>query len=298
MSAPPSRTGFSRSAQYLLFAGYVVTVLGALLGVLLLITSWADPAGHRLLRERLTDATAPLSAGGASVSRGAGVIGRRIGDWWRAGQQNEALRRELAGARVAMVDVSAVRAENARLKRLVRLVERDGRPVAATRLVASSPVSLRRFAVVPVGRTSGVAPNQTVRGPTGLAGRVVEASAISARVLLITDTASTVPVRRATDDLAAVAVGDGTGGLEIRPLSNFRVILRSGDLFVTNGIGGVFPPGIPVAVLRSAEGSGELIARPTFDPNLTDPVLILPLWEPAAAVPVIEPTAPASEAVP
>ena len=284
MSAPPPRTGYARSAQYLLFAVYVVTVLGALLGLLLLVTSWADPAGHRVLRERLTDVTAPVSTIGANAARGSGQLGRRIGDWWRAGHRNAALRQEVAGARVAMVDVAAVRAENLRLKRLVRLIERDGRPVAATRLVATSPNSVRRFAVVPVGRSSGIGPNQAVRGPNGLAGRVVEAGAISARVLLITDTASVVPVRRAIDDLSGVVVGDGKGGLELRPLANYRVTLRPGDLFVTNGIGGVFPPGIPVAVLRAGAAKGSLVVQPVFNPNLTDPILILPIWEPAVVV--------------
>lgn len=283
MAPPPARTGYSRSAQYLLFGGYVVTILGALLGGLLLVTSWADPAGHRALRERLTDLTAPASTAGSDFARGTGEAGRRIGDWWRAGHQNEALRAELKGARVAMVDVAAVRSENMRLKRLLRLVERDGEPVVVTRLVASSPSSLRRFAVVPVGRSSGVAANQAVRGPTGLAGRVVEAGAISARILLITDTASVVPVRRATDDLAAVAVGDGAGGLEIRPLANRRVTMRPGDLFVTNGIGGIFPPGVPVAMLRAQTSGDQAQAQPVFDPNLTDPIMILPVWEPTVS---------------
>lgn len=280
MSAPPIRTGYARSAQYMLFVVYVMTVLGALVGLLLLVTSWADPAGHRILRERLTNVTVPVSTAGANVGRGLGGFGRRIGDWWRAGHQNEALRTELASARVAMVDVAAVRAENTRLKQLVQLIERDGRPVAATRLVATSPSSMRRFAVVPVGRTSGVVPNQAVRGPNGLAGRVIAAGSISARVLLITDTASVVPVRRVTDDLSAVVAGDGVGGLELRPLANYRVTLRAGDLFVTNGIGGVFPPGVPVALLRTGVTHGSLIAQPIFNPNLTDPVLILPIWEP------------------
>ena len=291
MAAPPPRSTYARSTQYLLFGGYVVTVLGALLGGLLLVTSWVDPVGHAALRARLTDVTAPASAAGADLVRGAGDMGRRIGDWWRAGDQNAALRIELERSRVAMVDVSAVRAENTRLKHLVRLIERDGRPIAATRLVASSPASVRRFAVVPVGRSGGVRPDQAVRGPSGLAGRVTEAGATSARVLLITDSASVVPVRRAADDLAAVVVGDGEGGLKVRSLASRRVILRPGDLFVTSGVGGVFPPGIPVAVLRRPQGDDEAIAQPTFAPDLGDPVLILPIWEARAAPPAVAPAA-------
>lgn len=284
--APPQqrRLGFSRPAQYLLFASYVVAVIGALLGLLLLVTSWADPAGHRELRSRVTDVTAPLSLAGASVVRGSSNGLRRVTDWWRAGAQNSALREELETARVAMVDVSATKAENARLKRLLRVVERDGAPVAVSRLVASSPGSVRRLGVLPVGRVNGVQANQSVRGPTGLVGRVVEVGAASARVLLITDTASVVPVRRASDDLTAVAQGDGQGGLQLRPLANRRVTLRPGDVFVTNGVGGVFPPGVPVAVVRRGS-SGVAAALPLNDPDLSDTVLVLPTYEPAMAAP-------------
>ena len=293
MADPKTRPGFSRSAQFLLFASYAATVLGALLGVLLLVTAWADPAGHAALRSRLTDATAPLSSGFAEGARAIGRVGKGMGDWWRAGRQNAELRAELDDSRVAMVDVVAVRAENDRLKRLLRMVEREGAPVATTRLVASSPASLRRFGVMPVGRSAGVGPDQTVRGPTGLAGRVVEAGAFSARVLLITDTSSVIPVRRATDDLTAVVVGDGTGGLELRPLANRRIVLRPGDLFVTSGIGGLFRPGIPIAVASGASTGAPVAARPLFDPGLGDIVLVLPVWSAEMAVDVRPPADPA-----
>lgn len=261
-----------------------MAVLGAIGGLILLVTAWADPAGHSQLRARLTDVTAPLSTGTAGLVRGGQGVGSWFGDWWRAGTQNAGLREELKVARVKLVDVAAVRAENERLKRLLKLAERDGQPIAVTRLVASSPGSLRRFAIMPVGRSSGVRPSQPVRGAVGLVGRVVEAGAISARVLLLTDTASVVPVRRATDDLMAVAVGDGAGGLEIRSLATRRIQLKRGDLFLTNGVGGVFPPGIPVAVVRQA-ANDKAAARPLGNPDVSDPVMVLPIYEPQVAAP-------------
>ncbi len=292
MAVPPTRRpGASRPAQYLLFGGYVVAVLGAVAGLILLVTAWADPAGHAQLRARATDLTAPLSTLAADATVGVRGAGQAVGDWWRAGAQNAALRQELEDGRTVAVEAAAIRAENQRLKRLLRVVERDGAPVAVTRLVASSPAALRRLAVLPVGRSSGVRPDQPVRGPVGLVGRVLETGSLSARVLLITDTASVVPVRRASDDLDAVAAGDGAGGLEIRPLSTRRVVLRPGDLFITNGIGGVYPPNIPVAVVRRT-ATDRAAARPLADPSLSDPILVLPVYEPAVAfappVPVAE----------
>ena len=261
-----------------------MAVLGAVGGLLLLVTAWADPAGHSQLRARLTDLTAPLSASGAVVLRGGQAATGLIDDYWRAGAQNGALRQQLSSGRSEVVEAAAIRAENGRLKRLLQVVERDGRPIAVTRLVASSPGALRRLAVLQVGTSSGVLPAQPVRGPAGLIGRIIEAGAISARVLVLTDSASVVPVRRSSDDLAAVAVGDGAGGIEIRPLASRRVQVRAGDLFVTSGLGGVFPPNIPVAIVRQSGGQ-QVAAEPLANPRLSDYVMILPVYAPDVASP-------------
>ena len=276
-----------------------MAVLGSVGGLILLVTAWADPTGHSQLRARFTDLTAPVSAGGAAVVRGGMAATSSLSDYWRAGAQNQTLRQELEDGRVGLVEAATIGAENARLKRLLRVVERDGPPTAVTRLVASSPGALRRVAVLPVGRSSGVRPSQPVRGPAGLIGRVIEVGAISARVLLLIDSASVVPVRRATDDLAAIAIGDGAGALEIRPLASRRVQLRPGDLFVTSGIGGIFPPGIPVAVVRQAHGR-QVVAQPLANPELSDHVMILPIYAPevASPAPPSTPALPATDGSP
>ena len=69
--APPTyrRPGFSRRAQYSLFAGYLIAVLGALVGALLLFTAQFDPQGHNALRGFLGDIVSPISGVGRAATR-------------------------------------------------------------------------------------------------------------------------------------------------------------------------------------------------------------------------------------
>lgn len=278
---PPRRRGYSRRAQYGLFAGYVVAVAGALFGLFLVITSWVDPVGHSALRRMMTEITAPVSSAGSTVVGGVKGVGGGLAGWWRAGSQNASLKKELDTARRELIEARALKLENESLKKTLGIIERDGRPIAAGRLVASSPTSTRRFGIINIGSTSGVANEQAVRSADGLLGRVVETGFGSARILLITDSGNIVPVRRVSDGLAAMATGTGDGGLEIRPLTTQTGLMKAGDVFVTSGVGGIYPPDIPVVVLRKAERD-KAYGVPLANPGSSNIAIVLPAYEPAA----------------
>ena len=289
--APPThrRPGFSRKAQYGLFAGYVIAVSGALLGGLLLVTAWLDPAGHNAIRSALTDITSPVSRVLSTAWRGTGSGGAAIAEYFQAGSKNAALRAELAAARRRLVAARATEFENRRLKRLLAIREGEPQTIVAARLISSSASSTRRFAILDAGGASGVFNGQPVRGPDGLVGRVVETGRITARVMLITDTGNVVPVIRLGDGLPAIASGKGDGMLEIRALTSGNNVLRAGDVFVTSGTGGVYPPKIPVAVAVTTSGDSA-VGRPLADPARLDYAIVQPIFQPLALAP-----APAAE---
>ena len=95
-------------------------------------------------------------------------------------------------------------------------------------------------------------PGEPVRGPDGLIGRTLDVSPNTARVILLVDPESIVPVRRTRDGLPAIAVGRGDGWLEVKSAAGSAATFTRGDVFVTSGNGGLFPPGIPVV----ARGQG------------------------------------------
>lgn len=269
--APPRhrRPGFSRRAQYGLFASYVIGVAGLFIGIGLLLAARFDPQGFASLRGIATDVTAPVTGLGRAFVRGASATIDDITDYFDAARQNRGLRAEVAASRPRLVEARALEFENRRLKRVLRLVEQAPQTVAVGRIIGSTPTATRRTAVLSVGANQGIAPGQPVRAPDGLVGRIVETGRLSSRVLLLTDPTNTVPVRIVRSGVAALATGRGDGPLEIRPLISGATPFRRGDILATSGVGGLYPPDVPVAVVTSVDADGAL-AWPVADPARLD----------------------------
>ena len=188
---------------------------------------------------------------------------------------------EVAAARANAVAMRAIESENRRLKALLGIAEAQPRPIAAARLIGSTSASSRRFAVLSVGSQQGLIKGQPVRSGGGLIGRVVETGPDTARVLLVTDPDNVVPVRRATDGLPGFVQGGANGRIEIRLINAGVNPLHTGDVFVTSGSGGIYPPGIPVAVATQPHRDGAT-GQLASDPSDADYVLVLPIYQPAA----------------
>jgi rod shape-determining protein MreC len=200
-------------------------------------------------------------------------VPRGVGDYFGAVDENRRLRKQQAEVGRYLLQARSLKRENARLRVLLNLRERSASPVATARLVNSSPSSTRRYATINAGSSQGVLRGQPVRGPDGLIGRIVETSPNTASVLLILDPESIVPVRRTRDGLSAIVAGLGNGQVEVRTAGVVNAPLLAGDVFVTSGTGGIYPPGIPVArVSRSQRDVAP--ARVFAEPDALDFALV------------------------
>lgn len=294
--APPSnrRTGFSRRAQYTTFFAYLAAGAGALAGGALLIASLGDDSRFSGARSAATDVTAPVAkaaAAGRAESRG---FFSAIGGYFTSGRENARLRREVEQARVKLVEAQAVAEENRRLKDLLGLTRGEVKPVAVAMMIGSTSASARRFATISAGRNQGVTVGMPVRSPLGLVGRVLEVGSSTSRVLLITDTDSVVPVRRASDGVPGFTTGRADGTLQLRLINLGINPLKRGDVIVTSGSGGLYRPGTAVAVVDRLLADGA-IARVLSDPGATEYVTVEPIWnQMAAPSPAVEPPPGAS----
>ncbi len=281
--APPSsrRSSFSKKQQYSVFTGYLLAVLGALLGLALLALSLWQPSTFQPLRGAANDVVAPAGEVTGTVRGESQGVWASISGFWRAGSQNAELRREVEIARIRLAEAEAVEAENKRLKALLGLTEGETQPIATSRLVGSSASSARRFAYLGVGTNDGVEIGMPVHSERGVIGRVLETSSFSSRVLLLTDSESVLPVRRASDQTVAFAEGRGDGLLRIRLINLGLNPLEVGDVFVTSGAGGYYRPGVAVAVLSEITPDGG-IARLIAEPSATNYVVVEPIYEPLA----------------
>ena len=288
--APPNnrRPGFSRRAQYGLFISYVIAVGGALIGAVLLLLSMFSPPAFAAVRGAFAEIVTPVASGLDWTRRTVSAVPSGIGGYFGVRSENAALRAEVARNRVLVEQARAITLENGRLRQLLKLRDRVTDPVVSARLVYSTASSTRRFATLNAGSWQGVRPGQPVRGPNGLIGRIVEVSPNTARVLLIQDPESIVPVRRLRDGLPAIAAGRGDGLIEIRSAGAAQVLFQPGDAFVTSGTGGVFPPNIAVArVRRRSRDIAE--AAPLASPDSLDFAIVQqPFFPQAGEVRAIE----------
>ncbi len=282
--APPihRRPGYSRKAQYSLFATYVLAIAGAIFAALLLLISIADPTGFAALRNAASETTAPVVRMIDSVRRSFAEAGENLSAYIDAGSKNRALTREMEKARTRLVEADALRLENRRLRGLLDLVQsEEASVIVAGRLISSTASSARRIATLSVGSNQGVTPGQPVRGPNGLIGRIIEAGPNTAKVLLVSDAENVIPVMRLPDGLPALASGMGNGLVMIRPVDLGVNPFKKGDIIATSGNGGLYPPDVPYArvIRRTADGA---MAEPLANPGNSPYVLVMqPYQEPA-----------------
>jgi rod shape-determining protein MreC len=277
-----ARPGWSRKAQYSLFFSFLAAIAGLLIGLVLLAVSFVAPKSYAAFRGAALDATAPVTGGLHEVTATVGGLVTGAGNYWDAAHQNAQLKRERALMIQRIIEAKAISQENRELKAALQLREHSEAPVASGRIVGSSFSSPRRFAIFSAGRSDGVLTGMPVRAPSGLIGRVIDAGSLASRVLLVSDRASIVPARILRTGQPVISQGRGDGTVDLRPLEVGRNPFRPGDIVITSGTGGLYPPLIPIARVIRLDDDGA-IARPLADPGSSSFAIVEKPYEPAAA---------------
>jgi rod shape-determining protein MreC len=255
-------------------------VLLALASVLLMT---ADHRGHYLdqLRAGFGILARPLQAVAAFPSDAARWITKEISDRQALIDENRRLERAILKARGELQTLGALRAENARLRALLDAAERQPHPtmVAEIEQVDLDPYDHR--VLLSKGTRDGVYRNQPLVDEYGVMGQVVEAGPLSSYVMLISDPNHALPVEINRTGLRSIALGTGdTGRLTLTDLP-LNANVRQGDLLVTSGLGGRFPPGVPAGrITRVNRDPGEAFAEVDAAPvaALDRSRLVLLIW--------------------
>ena len=277
------RPGGSRRAQYGLFFGFVAAVAAIVVGLIMLGLSLAAPNSYRAVRGAALDAAAPVTTALSDVVTTATGLVSGAGDYWNAARQNGNLKRQRSAMMRRMVEAKGILLENQELKRALGLREHNRVTVAVGRIVGSSLESPRRFAILSVGSSDGVAVGMPVRAADGLVGRILDAGHFSSRVLLASDRASIIPSRLLRTGQPVIATGRGDGTIDVRPLEVGRNPFKRGDIIVTSGTGGLYPPLIPIGKVVRLDDDGAILI-PLADPARSSFALVEPPFEPAAIV--------------
>lgn len=194
---------------------------------------------------------------------------------------------------------SALEAENARLRAMLDATNRVRDEVQVAEIMSVSSNPFRHVLVIDKGTRDGVFNGQAMIDADGVVGQIIEAGLLSAQGVLISDPDHALPVEVNRNGLRTIAVGTGEfDRLELPFLPN-NADIQNGDLLVTSGLGGAFPPGYPVAVIATVtripqSPFADVTAEPTAALNQVREVMLLSSPEPEDAP--VEETAPAATA--
>jgi len=166
---------------------------------------------------------------------------------------NQRLHAENLTLRGRLQTLTALEAENVRLRALLESSFKVGDRVLVAELMAVDLDPYRQQVVINRGGSSGVYQGQPVLDADAVMGQVTSVNPFTSTVVLITDPSHSLPVQINRNGLRTIAIGSGRiNTLELPHLPNNADVMV-GDLLVTSGLGGHFPPGYPVAKVTSVQ---------------------------------------------
>jgi rod shape-determining protein MreC len=259
--------------------------------VVLLVLTKADIRAVGYLAGRVDDAAVPVLDVVRQPVAALRNAADQVGAMMALRDENARLRREADGLLRWQAEAIRLEAQNASLRRLLRMPHLDQAPLWTTaRVVADSGGPFVQTVLIDAGAGQGVAKGMAVANERGLVGRVIAVGRSSARVLLLTDLNSQIPVivDRSQDAAILEGTNDGLPRLRFLPLGPaFRV----GDRVLTSGRGGVLPPGLGIGVISRIAGK-DVVVTPFVDWARLDYVAVIeyrpvarPEDDPAAAAP-------------
>ncbi|HEX2046753.1 MAG TPA: rod shape-determining protein MreC [Acidimicrobiales bacterium] len=239
------------------------------------------------VRQTARDAFAPLQgAADRVVSPVAGFVGA-VGDIGSLRSENARLKRELEAARADAIRGADADRERQGLLQLQGLDYAGGLDSVPARVISTAPTNFQLTITIDRGSDARLDVGMPVVTNAGLVGRITEVSKLRATVLLITDPQSNVGVRLVNSGEQGVARGGGARNPLSLDLIAPEIPVEVGEPVVTSGLErGLFPPQIPVGLVRSADApqgvlQKEIRLEPTVDLLRLEFVRIL-LWKPSS----------------
>jgi rod shape-determining protein MreC len=274
-------------------------VLLVVLSVLLMLLDHRQ--GHlETARRALSVAVYPIRVLVDLPSAGFGWTRESLSERNRLVAENRELRSESLSQRARLLQISALEAENARLRGLMESPARLANRVQVVEILAVDLDPYRHRIALNRGEQAGVYAGQALLDADGIVGQVIRVNPLGSEAILISDPSHATPVELNRNGLRTVALGIGDVTRMELPFLPNSADIRVGDLLVSSGLGDAFPAGYPVArVTRVERRPGQPFARveaePTAALNRTRQVLLV--WEggEAAEIPVDEVAGPVQE---
>ena len=231
--------------------------------IALIILAKTGNVGVERVRTAVVDSVAPLME---IANRPVVIISDTIEtaqNYVALKSENEELRRQNENLRRWQITAAKLQGENSSLRGMLNLSAERAPNVVTAMVVADQGGAFVRSIIVNAGSLDGISKGQPAMTGLGLAGRVAEVGRHSARVILLTDISSRVPVFVGTSRARAIMVGNNSPSPSLMYLDQDASI-KIGDAIYTSGQGGGFVSGLPIGVVHSLSDT-SIKVRPYAD---------------------------------
>jgi len=229
------------------------------------------------------------------------------GQWFRESlstrrdlqEENASLRTQQLVLNTQLQKLEALEAENMRLRALLDSSFQVGkRPMLIAELLSVDMDPYRHQIEINKGNLDRLYEGQPLLDSQGIMGQLIHVGPFTATAMLITDPSHAIPVQINRTGLRTIALGTGSIDRLDLPHIPTNADVRAGDLLVSSGLGGRFPPGYPVAEVVSVEQDpgntfSTVEARPRANLDRSREVLLV--WPPDLGAPLQAPAVQADE---
>jgi len=256
-SPPPFfKQGPSANARLLFFSLLAIALLG--------VDSRLDVLGR--LREGIATVLYPVQRTLLVPRDALELASAYLADVGRLRAENTELRKLEAANANALLQTEQLAAENKELRQLLAMRERTAMRSTVAEVLYDARDAFSRRLVLDKGQQQGVIAGQPVIDASGVVGQITRVFPLSSEVTLVTDRGSTIPVEvRRTGERSLAYGGSLAGTVELRYLRT-NADVREGDLIVTSGLDGLFPPGLPVGTVRTVEVGASAFVQVHVEP--------------------------------
>ena len=212
-------------------------------------------------------------------------------------QRNAELEAEVAHLQTQVIELQQ-RAANAEI--LAALVDfSSSNPESsyqAAAVIGRDPSPFLHYVIIDIGSNDGIQRGMPVVTAQGLIGRVDAVIADAARVQLITDPSSAINIRLQNSNVEAILTGSVTGDLSLDLIPQVAAI-SEGDVVITSGLGGGFPPDLIIGQVinirqREADLFQQASVQPAVDFSRLSIVLVITNFRPIDIEPLLPPVIP------
>src|SRR5581483_777772 len=187
--------------------------------------------------------------------------------------ENQSLRLELSNHK-------SIESELSRLQDVLQLKSKLPRQAKIARIIAHDPSTWNSSFIVDVGAEDGVQPDSPVISEQGVVGRVLEVTPKHSRVLILSDSDSSISGIDERSRVTGIVLGTGRNQLKYGYVSVSEDVQKD-DVILSSGLGGIYPKGYAIGtVVKKVETENglntEIEMAPAVDYAALDYVFILP----------------------